>query len=154
MPITLLHFGIMAPIKKLKPNKVSSISFVLANIWIDGPALYYAMYSLFGIAHLADVPSHMDALHTFLGATYMGAIIALLGIWSLKWILGAFIGAWSHILLDMLVHADMKPFSFIDGNPFYMGWMEPLSLVLLPLTIWWVVQIVFKVTRHKINQTT
>ena len=40
----------------------------------------------------------------------------------------------------MLVHSEMLPFYPIEGNPFYMGWMEPLSMALLPLTVWLIVQ--------------
>lgn len=149
MPITLLHFGVLAPLNKLKPKKVSSVSFILVNLLIDAGAINYAMYDFFGIAHLADMPSHMESSHTLLGATYIAIFIAVLGFKSRKWIYGAFIGAWSHIVLDMLVHTDMKPFSFIEGNPFYMGWMEPLSLVLLPLTVWFIVQSVLSMTRNK-----
>lgn len=39
MPITPLHFGLMAPIRHAAPRKVSVISFVLVNLWIDQPAI-------------------------------------------------------------------------------------------------------------------
>ena len=60
----------------------------------------------------------------------------------MRWVLGAFLGGFTQILLDSLVHVDMNPLWPMTGNPFYMGWMEPLSLVLLPLTVWFIFQCV------------
>jgi len=134
MPITPLHFGILAPINHFAPGKVSNVSFILVNLLMDGNSiLYYA----FNITHLLDPHGRG---HTFIDALILAAIISVFGFKSRKWIYGAFLGGVSHILLDMLVHSQMNPLFPIDGNPFYMGWMEPLSMALLPLTIWFIFQ--------------
>lgn len=56
--------------------------------------------------------------------------------------LGCFLGAITHVLFDMLVHSEMQPLWPLPGNLFYIGWMEPLSLALLPFAAWLVFQYV------------
>lgn len=136
MPITPLHFGILAPINHFAPGKVSNVSFILVNLLMDGNAI---MYYAFNVSHLLDLHGRG---HTLVDALLWAGLIALFGLRSQKWIFGAFLGGISHILLDMLVHPEMNPLFPIDGNPFYMGWMEPLSMALLPLTVWLIVQYV------------
>ena len=133
MPITLLHFGLLAPVNQLAPRKVSNISFILVNLWIDAPAITHWFQGL-------PLPSHNEDIHTLHGAMFLAVLIAVLGVRSSRWVLGAFLGAITHILLDGLVHAEMVPLYPMAGNPLYMGWMEPLSLALLPLTVWLIVQ--------------
>jgi membrane-bound metal-dependent hydrolase YbcI (DUF457 family) len=136
MPITPLHFGLMAPVNKYLPGRISWISFVLVNLWIDIEAILAVVYS-------EPLPGHDHWNHTFVGATLIAVFIGMLGVRSWSWVLGAFTGAWSHILLDSLVHTDMNPFKpVIEGNPLYLGIMEPLSWFLTPLTIWFIAQIV------------
>ncbi len=134
MPITPLHFGLLAPINHFAKGKVSNVSFVIANLWMDQQSI---IYTLFGYGAIA----HND--HTFLWAFVMAGIIGACKFWSLRWWLGALIGSTSHIALDMLVHADMSPFApVLAGNPFNLGLMEPLSLVLLVLCAWLTAQYV------------
>ena len=142
MPITPLHFGVLAPINHWLPGKVSNLAFILVNLSLDAVAI---QYWAFGLA----LPEHAPGTHSFIGAWENALIMCILGIrlkktfWpTYQWILGCFLGATSHVLLDMLVHPEMLPFYPIEGNPFYMGWMEPLSMALLPLTIWLIVQYV------------
>ncbi len=136
MPITPLHFGLLAPINTLWRGRISWTSFVLVNLWIDLPAILAA---LSGDA----LPGHGDWGHTFVGATLVAVICGAFGVRSWPWVLGAFFGAWSHILLDALVHVDIRPFYPIQqGNPLYLGIMEPLSWALTPLTAWFIVQVV------------
>jgi membrane-bound metal-dependent hydrolase YbcI (DUF457 family) len=57
----------------------------------------------------------------------------------LPWVIGAFNGALSHILLDAPVHADMQPFEpVILGDPLNMGAeaMFPISAMLVLALIW------------------
>lgn len=140
MPITPLHFGILAPINHWMPNRISNCAFILVNLSLDAVAI---QYWAFGLA----LPEHTPGTHSFLGAWFAATIMCILGIrlqkafWpTYQWILGCFFGATSHVLLDMLVHSEMLPFYPAPGNPFYMGWMEPLSMALLPLSIWLIVQ--------------
>ena len=128
MPITPLHFGLLAPINHFAKGKVSNVSFVVANLWMDQQSIIFTVFNYGAI-------SHDD--HTFLWAFVMAGIIGVCKFWSRRWWLGALIGSTSHIALDMLVHADMSPLSpILAGNPFYLGLMEPLSLVLLVLCAW------------------
>lgn len=134
MPITLLHFGLLAPINHFAPKKVSNVSFILVSLWLDANSILYALFGLPGIAHGTE--------HSFLGAAVLSGIVAFCGFRSAKWVLGAVLGGVTHVLLDMLVHPEMVPLSPLEGNPFYMGWMQPVSLVLLPLTVWFIAQTV------------
>lgn len=75
--------------------------------------------------------------HTYIGATLIGAFSALTGKYAAEFglriigaanflpigwfvtILSAFIGAYSHVLLDSLMHSDLQPFApFSMANPF------------------------------------
>lgn len=132
MPITLLHFGLLAPINHFAPKKVSNVSFILVSLWLDANSIFYALFGLPGIAHGTE--------HSFAGAAWLSGIVALCGFMSRKWVLGALLGGVTHVLLDMLVHAEMEPMFPFKRNPFYMDWMQPLSLVLLPLTVWFIAQ--------------
>ena len=133
MPITPLHFGLLAPINHFAKGKVSNVSFVLANLWMDQASIIYTLTGYGAISH-AD--------HALWWAVAMACIIGVFR-WTRAWWLGALIGGVSHIALDMLVHADMSPFEpLLQGNPCYLGLMEPLSLALLPLCGWLTAQYV------------
>lgn len=142
MPITPLHFGVLAPINHFAPKKMSNVSFIFATLWMDGEAIRNWLFNL-------PLPAHWWETHSFLSALIIGGLVSLMGVLvppegriTRKWIYGAFLGSISHILLDMLVHAEMNPLFPMKGNPFYMGWMEPLSMALLPLTVWLMAQYV------------
>ena len=137
MPITVLHLGVMAPVAQLwgmKRTWPALVSFTLVNLWIDLDAIF---------AWLEDqpLPSHDEPWHTMHGALLFAGFVSVFGILSWRWIVGAFFGAVSHILLDGMVHPEMQP--FVDtqpGNPIYLGIMAPLSMALALLTLWLVVQ--------------
>ncbi len=145
MPITPLHFGLLTPINHFAPNRVSNFSFILANLWMDLTFIQYWFFNL-------PLPEHTPDSHSFYGAAVSGVVISVLGMrlhrpWPLlpttAWVYGAFAGSFTHILLDTLVHPEMKPFyPAADNNPFYMGWMEPLSWIMLPLLVWLTAQYV------------
>lgn len=115
-------------------------AFIATNILIDvepGAVMYLGLnYPLHGV------------VHTLLGATAIAMLVGL--ILSFRWRMsrqkivaawvGALFGAWSHLLLDALVHTDVQPlWPALDGNPIYMGWMAPLSLVCLVVTLGYLV---------------
>jgi membrane-bound metal-dependent hydrolase YbcI (DUF457 family) len=135
MPITPLHFGVLAPINHFAPGKVSNAAFILTTLWLDAQAIAYWIFGL-------PLPDHTPTTHSFIGAIILATAISVLGFRSRKWILGCLIAGVTHIALDMLVHSEMIPLWPMPGNPFYMGWMEPLSVSLLALTIWLIVQTV------------
>lgn len=103
---------------------------------MDGNAILYFVFGL-------EVPAlHPPTSHSFLAALVLASIVAVLGFRSRKWVLGAFYGGLTHVVLDMLVHSEMQPLYPIHWNPFYVGAMQPLSLLLVPLLIWFIVQCV------------
>ncbi|MCX7977023.1 MAG: hypothetical protein N2646_08105 [Bellilinea sp.] len=130
MPVTPFHFGAGLAAKAALPARFGLLAFCAANVLIDIEPLYYAMTHKY--------PLHRF-FHTLIGATILAlititlfTIIAwLLKKWRLKfnWLnnefhptsiwLGTLSGAYSHILLDSLVHEDMHPLSpFTQVNPF------------------------------------
>lgn len=136
MPITPLHFGVLAPINHWIPNKVSNLSFILVTLWLDANAiLYYA----FGIS-LGEF--HSPATHSVLGVVGTALIVAVCNIKNVAWIIGAFLGGVTHLLLDSMVHAEILPFYPAEGNPFFWGGMFWVSLALLVPMLWLIFQYV------------
>lgn len=137
MPITPLHFGVLAPVNHFFPKKTNNVSFVLANLIIDWP-------NISAVLSGQPLTDHYGGLHTFVGAFALFALISAAGFFFVKdrqaWYRGALWGSMTHILLDMLVHIDMYPFFPFQNKPFYMGWMEPVSLILVPFLVWWLYQ--------------
>lgn len=136
MPITPLHLGILAPINHFFPKKVSNLSFILVNLWLDASAIAYYAFGL----EMGEF--HGPYTHSFLAAMVLASIVAVFGFLSWKWVLGAYLGGFSHILLDAMVHSEMLPFYPEPGNPFYWGGMDAISLVLVIPFIWLTTQYV------------
>ena len=125
MPITPFHFGPGAAIHSAAPRQISFLVFCAANVLIDVEPLYYMMT---GQARLHRF------FHTYIGATLV-AMATVVMFWGAKRLrlsnifdwrqlstravtIGAFLGAWSHIVIDSVMHADIRPFApFSDTNP-------------------------------------
>lgn len=135
MPITPLHFGVLAPINAISPVKCSAWSFGIVNLWIDSEAITAFMT-------MQPLPDHQIFTHTLSGILIITVMVTILGIRSKTWAFGAFYGGFTHWLLDSLVHMDMRPIEWMNSNPMYLGILEPLSLALIPLTIWFILQCV------------
>lgn len=162
MPITPFHFGPGALIKAVAPKHVSWTTFALANCLIDLEPILYFLFT--------GEPAHRF-LHTLPGAT-LAALIAIwpgkpgcemmLRFWNrrldvrqAKWlgtgaaianvpaVMGALLGAWTHIALDAAMHAAMRPFwPLLESNPWH-GWLSVDGLHwlcmgsgLLALVVW------------------
>ncbi len=131
MPFTPLHFGPGAAIHAIAPKHVSFLAFCGANVIIDIEPLYYILTDQY--------PLHRF-FHTYIGATL--AIAATICIFMLllriasrikipnivSWqelklpqvFAGATIGSYSHIVLDSVMHSDIRPFSpFNEYNGLY-----------------------------------
>lgn len=129
MPITPFHFGPGAAIHALAPRQVSFLAFCMANVLIDIEPLYFLL--------AGQAPLHRF-FHTYAGAFLVGGATLILFVsarlfarrfWLpnlFKWqelrllpvIAGAFLGSYSHVLLDSLMHGDMTPFApFSHANP-------------------------------------
>lgn len=144
MPFTPLHFGPGLAIKAVMPASCSFTVFVFAQIVIDLEPLYYLMRDSW--------PVHR-VLHTYLGATGVAVCSILAGKplceWTLwrwnRWlspaqsqwlavratiprrsaVMGGMLGAYSHVALDSLMHADMTPWApWTQANP----WLHALTL--------------------------
>ena len=131
MPITPFHFGVGAALHAAAPARVSFLAFCAANVLIDLEPGYFML--------AGEYPLHRF-LHTPIGATLAAAATCALfaGARRLaatrRWpdpfawqrlrlpavAAGAFLGAWSHVLLDAVMHADVRPLApFSDANPLW-----------------------------------
>lgn len=128
MPFTPFHFGPGALLHAAAPRHVSFLAFCAANVVIDFESLY-------------NLLSHREPVHAFLH-TYLGAtlVIAAVGVLFMscrcfaarfplpnlfRWheltgtqvFIGATLGAYSHVVLDSVMHADTQPLlPFGTGN--------------------------------------
>jgi membrane-bound metal-dependent hydrolase YbcI (DUF457 family) len=130
VPITPFHFGPGILFSGAAPRRVSLIAFVAANCITDVESIYNVLTGNF--------PYHRF-LHTFLGAGVVTALTVALFLctrqlarkfplpnwfsWQQLTLLpvtaGAFLGSFSHVVLDGVMHADMRPFApWSDANPF------------------------------------
>ena len=128
MPFTPFHFGPGAAAHAAAPKHVSFLAFCGANVLIDLEPLYFMLTKQY--------PLHRF-LHTYVGATLVWVgmtalfmllrtpvvrLLNLLG-WKpltlLQVSIGAALGSYSHIVLDSLMHPDIRPLApFSDANPF------------------------------------
>jgi membrane-bound metal-dependent hydrolase YbcI (DUF457 family) len=128
MPITPFHFGPGAALHAGAPRHVSFLSFCAANVLIDIESFYNLMNQR---------PVVHAFFHTYIGATAIVAATTALFLasrWSadglrlpnpFQWrqltlrqvAVGAMLGAYSHIVLDSVMHRDMAPLSpFSNAN--------------------------------------
>jgi membrane-bound metal-dependent hydrolase YbcI (DUF457 family) len=143
MPITPFHFGPGAFLKAIAPRQVSWTAFALTNGLIDLEPILLFLFT--------GEPAHRF-FHTLPGAT-LAALAAVwpgriacaswLRFWNrqlspaqARWLgcepsinarqalVGALLGAWSHLILDMAMHVDVRPlWPAIGTNPWH-GWMS------------------------------
>lgn len=149
MPVTPLHFGPGLLIKAVIPRHFSWCAFAGANVLIDiEPAAYWI---------IEGDPAHRF-FHTYLGASIAGVVAVLLSLFLLplwlhwwnrqlsstqaKWLgvepvvsrfsvwCGAMIGAWSHVLLDSIMHHDVVPFAPLTQGNLLVGLVSISDLYL------------------------
>ena len=126
MPFTPFHLGPGALFKAVGGPRFSFMVFGGAQVLMDIEPLV-RIYRHDAVLH--------GPTHTTLGALGLGAVAGVLGKlvsetvlrWAcidhapLTWrrsFASAFIGTYSHIVLDAVMHRDMKPlWPFTDGNP-------------------------------------
>ena len=128
MPITPFHFGPGGLAAVATRSSVSFLSFCAANVVIDVESLY-------------NMVTHQSRVHAFFH-TYIGSTLAagsvILAFFPARWIAGrlpewsilnwrrlplraigagALLGAWSHVLLDSIMHSDITPWApFSNSN--------------------------------------
>lgn len=144
MPITPFHFGPGAAVKALAPRHFSFTVFAFSQCLIDLEPI--------GMFLATGAPVH-PWLHTYLGATLVFAVSWWAGPPACRWALrawnarlspaqarwlgqdpvipgsaaaaGAFVGAYSHVAIDSLMHGDMEPFApFSPVSP----WLHAVSI--------------------------
>lgn len=144
MPITPFHLGPGAAVKAVAPRHFSFTVFAFSQVLIDLEPV--------GFFLVTGDPVH-PYLHTYVGATlvFLASWWAgrPVGEWALRvwnawlspaqarWLayeprisgreaaIGAFIGAYSHVAIDSIMHADMRPFApFSDARP----WLYVVSV--------------------------
>jgi hypothetical protein len=127
MPFTPIHMGPGLLVKAVLQGSFSLMVFGWAQILMDLQPLFVM---LTGEGHLHGFS------HTFIGATLVGAFAALTGKHAgefglrvlreprfnpIRWpvaIGSAFIGTYSHVVLDSVMHSDLEPFApFNKVNP-------------------------------------
>jgi hypothetical protein len=136
MPVTPFHLGPAMLVKAACPHWFSLGTFALVQMTIDVESI---------VNLLADrYPIH-DTLHTVTGALVVGILMVPVARWSLpilsrllarvdgypaplrpddrtrSWLaltVGAVVGAVSHVALDAIIHADVRPLG--TGNPLYV----------------------------------
>jgi hypothetical protein len=140
MPFTPFHFGPGAAIKAVAPRHFSFTVFCFSQVVTDCETLYYMVQGLH--------PWHRF-FHTYVGATLIAILSILVGrlicqfglrIWAqwrdapfkqyfptntvIPWssaAAGAFVGTYSHVFLDSIMHPDSRPLMpFSAANPFYL----------------------------------
>ncbi len=133
MPFTPFHFGPGAAFYALAPRHVSFLAFCAANVLIDIEPLYFLLTDQY--------PLHRF-FHTYVGATvifastvflftlpqkskYVTSVLHLLR-WQFpslqKVATGTALGSYSHIVLDSLMHPDIRPFAPMgDANPLFQA---------------------------------
>jgi hypothetical protein len=137
VPFTPFHFGPGALVSVATPKYVSFLSFCAVNVLIDVESLYNMV---------TGQPRIHTFLHTYIGASLAAiatVVIFLFARWLatrtldgllLRWVdirrtpvvIGALVGAWSHVVLDSIMHADITPLApFTSRNDLYQ---------LIPLT--------------------
>ena len=146
MPFTPFHFGPGAAVHAVAPRHVSFLAFCAANVLIDVETLYFL------VTH--QYPWHRF-FHTFIGASLVAAATVLLFLaarraapalklpnlfaWqelsALSVALGAALGVYSHVVLDSMMHADVRPFApFSAASPLFhvvpLGFLHGLCVAL------------------------
>ena len=160
MPITPFHFGPGALLQSAAPAHVSFMAFCAANVLIDCESLYHLVHG-------------HDRVHAFFH-TYLGATLVIAATWLLylacRWLalrlrlpnfygwralgtrqvlIGASLGAYSHVLMDSIMHSDIRPWwPWSDGNALLhviaLDWLHLACLcagvlgLMISLTRWFV----------------
>ncbi len=139
MPFTPIHMGPGILIKAILQGSFSLMIFGWAQIVMD---LQPLLVILTGEVHLHGFS------HTYIGATLLGIFSALSGkhlselglkilgvakekpiniVWSVAF-LSAFIGSYSHVLLDSMMHVDVEPYYPLNTSNHFYGFLSIESL--------------------------
>jgi membrane-bound metal-dependent hydrolase YbcI (DUF457 family) len=142
MPFTPFHFGLGAAIKAFYPASFSFLIFAGSQVLMDiepGIRIYLGTEVLHGHTHTLLGALAIGVVAVVIGKPISERVIRLfLGKRSeLSWraaSTGAFVGTFSHLVLDAIMHQDMRPLQpFSDANLLLNS--VPLGLLHLLLLI-------------------
>lgn len=147
MPLTPFHFGPAIALKAAIPAYFSLSVFTLSQVLIDLEPLYFMI--------IGEPPLHRF-WHTYLGAGVIFLICAAIGkpvgeLWIRLWnktispghhsrlhsngtitfkaaVIAAFVGSFSHVLLDSIMHSDVHPLSPWSEHNAMLGTINLLML--------------------------
>lgn len=147
MPFTPFHFGPAIALKAVFPAYFSLSVFILSQVLIDLEPLYFL---------ITDNPPLYRFFHTYAGAGVIFLICAVIGkpvgqLWLKLWnkavspghhsrlhssdkitfkatAISAFIGAFSHVLIDSIMYPDVHPFSPWSESNILLGTIDLLAL--------------------------
>jgi hypothetical protein len=161
VPITPFHFGPGALLTVATRRSASFLAFCAVNVLIDVESLYNM---------LTDQPRIHTFFHTYIGATVAAAIVSTAFV-PARWLaaklpagrlttwrqlhtsavgLGAAAGAWSHVLLDSIMHGDIAPLApFSDANGLYR--VVPLRVLHLGCLVAGVLALAWWALRRYLN---
>lgn len=130
MPFTPFHMGPGTVVKAVLQGSFSLMVFGWSQIVMDIQPLFVLISGeghLHGFSH-TFIGGTLLALFSALSGKYLSEIgLFILGLnsnWEIKiswWVafLSAFIGTFSHVFLDAIMHSDVEPFyPFVLNNPF------------------------------------
>jgi membrane-bound metal-dependent hydrolase YbcI (DUF457 family) len=158
MPFTPFHFGVGIAAKAVVARRFSLGLFVALQVVIDLESLYNLVYHRY--------PVHRY-LHTFVGATVLAFLCSafLLGatkVWDARrgrpvrrqhaaLLATALFATWSHVLLDSIMHSDIRPFwPMTDFNPLLSLVLDgPLHLACMALGLLGLVALAFRWSLRK-----
>ncbi|MEJ2330800.1 MAG: hypothetical protein P8Z33_13300 [Gammaproteobacteria bacterium] len=137
MPFTPLHMGPGVLVKAVFQGGFSLMVFGWAQIVMDIQPLVVLL--------MADGHLH-GFTHTYLGATLLALLSALTGKYlcevglrllkmlryvPIRWpvaFVSAFVGTYSHVLLDSVMHADVQPFAPLSTANGLLNFVSPEAL--------------------------
>lgn len=150
MPFTPFHMGPGAAIKAVSGKYFSLMVFGFAQVAIDIEPLVRILRGdnvLHGFTHTYLGAILIGLFSLFVGKTFCEYLLRIWNaitqlrcfLWlrltpSISWVsasLGAFIGTFSHVFLDSLIHSDMHPFSPFSVSNGFLYIMPPGWLYLL-----------------------
>ena len=130
MPFTPFHFGPGAAFYAVAPKQVSFLAFCAANILIDVEPLYFMVNHQFPLhrffhTYVGASVILLSIFVLFIGALKLASVVPLPNVFCWKQltilpvVVGAALGSYSHIVLDSLMHSDIRPFAPLsEANPF------------------------------------
>jgi hypothetical protein len=139
MPFTPYHFGPGLAAKAMAPRHFSFSVFVFSQVLTDVEPLYYILIgeaSIHRFFHTCVGATLVGVVSYFIGRPLCGIGLALLRhtcdrnrvdlreavrlIRPTAALSAAFIGSYSHVMLDSIVHPDARPLApFSNANPLY-----------------------------------